>query len=308
MRRAGTSWWLAAVATLPLLLAGCSKRAPDRRAELEPLLQSGQIAELRARVQRYQGAGERSAGLDYYLGVGLLRDEDDKPALVSFQSAVTADSTLAVPIGRELQQAALRDVQAGWGNRATARMLEAYRYDPRVDLGGLTPTVARQLYTAKDYRAAVPLYAKLDAAGDGPELSRQEWRWCHGQCLDQLGRDDEALDVYRSYRRDWPASSLFRRRVVWRYQSTLLEKAEAALPTDPAAALRFAEEELAPGMNRALLQRGRVLAARAHEAAGRPADALHWYEEIVKNASAPSDTVAEQAQRRIEALHVPGAQ
>lgn len=286
------------------IVAGCGGVGGDRKAELARLLEQGELPEVTRRAREYLDQGETDPWIHYHLGLALLRQDQDRPAEAALRAAVAADTTMAPALAEALRAAAASDHQGGWTGRATARMTLAYELLPSVELGGLLEPVAQEIYGRKEFERALPLYQRLAAATDAREEKLQEWTFRYGYCLERDGQVDQALELYRGYLNRWRDSGGYLRRVMWRYQAALLDKAEAALSTDANAALPFIDEALRPGWNLELLQRGRVLAGGAMESLGRPSDALAWYAQVVQAAATDNAGAqyVEKAHQRIEAL------
>lgn len=299
MRIAIATGWAAAL----LAVSGCGG-GQDLPSEFGPLIEGERWDEVLARVEVYQSEGVDDGFLDFAEGLALLHQNADAAAEAPLDRAVADDPSRAPRIAAVYADLARDDYENGWDQRARRRMARAVHFDPGVDAGTLTAPAADWFYReAKDYAKALPLYERLAEQLPEPVDEHPMYVYRYGYCLEEAGRDDEALEVYGEFLRRFPAERTFMRFVQWRAMSLRIERAEALLGTaQPEAALDELAYCLSSEWHLELQQKARFVAARAEEARGDLQAAREYYERVVDTGSRFGGDVVRRASRRLEEL------
>ena len=202
------------------------------------------------------------------------------------------------------ERLAWEDHEKGWDERAKKRMARALTFDPSIDPGSLRDPAADWFYrTARDYERALPLYTDLVEQLPEPVDKHPEWFYRYGYCLQQVGRDEEALDVYGEFIRRFPSNKNFMRFVQWRAMQLRIARAEALLGTaDPEAALDELAFCLDSEWHLELQQQARFVAGRAEEARGDLQAARAWYARVVEGGNEFGGEIVRKADERLRAL------
>lgn len=297
---------LAALGALCLLLAACGGgggAGDSLRQEIDTMLEEGRHEELAARLELERRQGSEDPWVYYGLGVVRLSEDADRPAVVAFDRAVAADSTLGPTVAAVWTRAAEDDLAEDWNDRALRRMAQAWTYDQSVDLGDMADPVADRFYRFdKDYPRALVAYRQLIRDGEGPEAKQAEWWFRYGHCLEVVEEDrPAAMDAYRTVLERFAGAKGQVRYSTWRLQRNLLDRAaERREAGDAEGALADASEAHELGWHEDLRQEARLVMGELAEARGDDQAALGWYREIVE--SGLGAEIVDRAKLRIEAL------
>lgn len=294
----------ASAGALCLLLAACGGGGGSSlQQEVESMLAEGRHDELAARLELERRTGSEDPWVHYGLGMVRLAEDADRPAVVAFDRAVAADSTLAVSIAEAWTRAASADREEGWEDRALRRMARAWTYDPGVELGDMADPVADRFYRFdKDYPRALAAYRQLVREGEGPEAKQAEWWFRYGHCLEVVEEDRAgAMAAYRTVLERFDGARGQVRYATWRLQRNLLDRAaERREGGDAEGALADAREAHELGWHEDLRQEARLMMGELAEARGDDQAALRWYREVVE--SGLGADIVDGAKLRIEAL------
>ena len=136
-----------------------------------------------------------------------------------------------------------------------------------------------------------------------PVSRHPEWTFRYGYALEEVGRVDEALDVYAEFERRFPTDRDHMRFVQWRVMNLRIERARILIDTaQPDRALEELQPVLTSTWHRDLRQQARVVAGRAEEATGDLEAARDWYAMVVEEASEGAAGPVREAQERLRAL------
>lgn len=292
--------WISAVM---VVFAGCSSVASHRET-LEPLIAVGDWEEIRARVELLRQEGEAGSWIDLAEGIALLHQNADKAAEPLFESAVAADSSLALLVAEHLATLSRQDHEQGWEERARRRMADALRLDPSIDPGDQISFVADYFFRfSRDFERAYPLYRRLYRERPEPTSRHREWVYRYGHCLESLGFEDTAMAVYEEYISTWPDDLSIMRYVQWRRMNLLIEQAEELRgAAQPARALELLTQCIDNGWHVDLQQRARYLAGEIEEDRNDLHAARAWYEQVVDAGGSAGSQLVVSARARLDAL------
>lgn len=291
-----------------LLLLACGGGSVDRAAEFEALIEQNEVEEVLARAQLYLDEGEETGPVYFARGWAELQQDADRPARASFSEAVRLTPELSPRIAQLWRGKALADHEAKWYDRAGQRMREAFRYDQDIALEPEMDSVADQLYRyEKDFASALLVFERLRLKSDANFNKRMEWSFRYGHCLEELGRIDEAIAVYRAYLEEFPEDKGYTAYVTWRWMTVHKEQAEQALDRgDVDGAAKWIADAPLADWHMELLQEIRLVAGRIHEARGEYEEALASYERILADGATFGGQVVADAKDRIDAIHALG--
>ncbi len=303
-----TPWRAACILILSLVLgiSACSSSSTEERRleELGSLAEVGDWKEIETRIELLESEGVSGASLDYFMGWAQLSQDEDRPATQRFESAVAADSGLALKVASHYRAAAQRDLEGGWQKRAAQRMWRGYRLDGITEMGVLGPEVSDLIFNEKDYLGAIPVLRQL-LRGEAEEQMQQRWTFRLGLALELSGLKLAGLDVYRQYGERWPRAraTYYQNYVFWRQGVLLLDFADERMEHgDCEGAITLFEEILslrshAEHRGEAYYRMGLCL-----EDLNRIDEARECYRNVLQYPSGEGGGADEQARERLRAL------
>lgn len=296
--------WIRGLGLAGLLLVAACGGGPDVEAELERRIEAGDWDEVLAQVEVLKAEGVTDPLVDFAEGYALLQQGADAAAEEPLDRVLVARPDLGRRIAATYEELAWSDAEEGWDERAKRRMARALMFDPTIDAGSLRDPAADWFYRQeKDYPRALPLYASLYEELPEPVRKHPEWTYRYGYCLQEVGREDEALEVYADFERRFPSDRNFMRFVKWREMQLRIARAEARLGTaDPAGALAELQPCLDTAWHAELQQQARLVAGRAEEARGDLEAARRWYAKVVEAGNEFGGDVVRRADERLREL------
>lgn len=293
-----------AVLTFGLVLVAACGGGRDLDAEFDALIEAGDFDEVLAHVEVLKEEGVNDPALDFAEGYALLQQGADAAAEAPLDRVLASRPDRGPQIAAVYEKLAWKDHEDGWDDRAKRRMARAVTFDPSIDPGALRDPAADHFYRMdRDYARALPLYDRLVEELPEPVSKHPEWFYRYGYCLQEVGRDDEALDVYAEFIERFPSNLNFMRFVQWRRMQLRIERAEARLGTaDPEGALEELASCLDSQWHLELRQQARLIAGRAEEARGNLEAARAWYAEVVDAGNEFGGEVVREADERLRAL------
>jgi tetratricopeptide (TPR) repeat protein len=243
--------------------------------------------------------------LDRAEGLANVREGREEIARQQLRDAVEGDPSLSGELGAFWAELALEDYEAGFRDRARARMAEAVLMDPTTDPGPLLPATADYVYRhLKEYEGAYPLYERLYRERPKPVGRHPEWvyRWGH---LQEVVRDDldSARAIYEEFIETWPDDRKQGRYVVWRYQDLLIEQAkQASAAGDVDQALELIQMTKLGGWFGDQQQKAEFVAGQICEDHEMWDEARVRYQRVLEYDQRVENTLPDQARARLEAL------
>lgn len=301
-------WSLSLLAALALFACGkATTQSHDQ--EFSQLAEQKNWKEIEARVELYEKKGEHGADLNYWKGVAFLQQDQDIPAQRAFEEAVAADSTFAFKAADQYRAAAARDLQNDWKGRGAHRLMQAYLWDHKPQMGELELDVAKLLFDDKKFKEVIPVLQDLLSRRGESAIHQQRWRYLLGRSFEESGLPEAGLAEYRRYWADWrdEPDSVWRDRVSWRAGAILLAQAKDQRERGiPSAALKLLDEVHTMGCEVDQQAEAYYEAGLCYEALGQPEEALRSYRRCLDLPKNAGGNGRDEARKRIVELRESG--
>lgn len=286
-----------------LAIIGCGG-GRDLETEIDALIAAGDWDEVLAHAEVLKTEGVTDPLVDYAEGYALLQQGADAAADAPLDRALAARPDLAPRVAAIYERLAWEDHEEGWEDRARRRMARALTFDPTIDPGILLESAADHFYRyMSEFDRALPLYERLVRELPEPVDKHAEWIYRYGYCLRDVGREEEALEVFADFQRRFPDERAHMRHVKWYEMKIRIARAEARLETaDPEGALEEVAAVVDTRWHQDLKQEARLIGGRAEEARGNLEAARRWYAEIVEIGNEFGGDVVRRADERLREL------